>query len=580
MKYIVILFSIFICVILNANIINVPTDFDLIQDAIDASADGDTILVARGIYEEHLEFDIHNITLASNFIFTGDDADISQTIIMGGGDDETILIDIEPNSSEIIGLTITDGNSGLIIENTSPTLKNLIIMNNDTSDEGGGILCFNADLTIENCRINSNICDDEGGGIFADSSHVEIINCEINNNVSNENDGGGIYCINSDLTLENCTINENISDDQGGGIYLENSTLDFIDITVNENEFNDQGGGIYLENCTGYMENIICKSNFTYEDDTDGGGFTIYDSSDLTMINVLIAGNNAKEDGGGVYCYDSTPFLANFTIYGNTCVDGKGGGIYFKYSDATMVNSNIVSNLGEYGVYAYSCDPSVSYCNSYNNEEENFHGFDDGVGEITSVNRNGEECDDFYNIQYDPEFIYVNNEYYHLADYSVLVNSGSGDTSFLPDLDLAGETRLYGEFVDIGTYENQNVQVVGISNHQLPMTNSQMTNYPNPFNPSTTISFNLSIEQNEQYELAIYNLKGQKLKTLSVILSVLRSTTKDESDAQHCIEGYGNLYNVTWNGTDQNNKPVSSGIYFARLKAGKVEASCKMLLLK
>lgn len=228
-----------------------------------------------------------------------------------------------------------------------------------------------------------------------------------------------------------------------------------------------------------------------------------------------------------------------------------------------MVNSVIVSNSGEYGVYAYSCDPSVSYCNAFNNEEENFHGFDDGVGEITTVNRNGEECDDFYNIQYDPGFVFVNNIFLHPGNYSVLVNAGSNDTSFLPDQDLAGEVRLYGEYVDMGVYENQNVEVVGSSHQQLPVANVQMTNYPNPFNPSTTISLNLNSDHGEEIVLSIYNLIGQKVKTFS-ILQITPSSNQE----------------IIWNGTDDNNKSVSSGIYLARIKAGKVEASCKMLLLK
>ena len=88
-----------------------------------------------------------------------------------------------------------------------------------------------------------------------------------------------------------------------------------------------------------------------------------------------------------------------------------------------------------------------------------------------------------------------------------------------------------------------------------------LSNYPNPFNPSTTISFNISNEQNEQVELVIYNLKGQKVIKLDVILSG--------------VEG-----SVTWNGTDQAGKPVSSGIYFARMKVGDQEISHKMLLMK
>jgi hypothetical protein len=97
-----------------------------------------------------------------------------------------------------------------------------------------------------------------------------------------------------------------------------------------------------------------------------------------------------------------------------------------------------------------------------------------------------------------------------------------------------------------------------------------VTNYPNPFNPSTTISFNLSNEQNEPVELNIYNMKGQKVKDLSPSLC-----------HPEFIEGRGeNEYSVVWNGKDQTGKPVSSGIYFYKLKSGKFEKTKKMLLMK
>ncbi|MFC1898591.1 M6 family metalloprotease domain-containing protein [Candidatus Cloacimonadota bacterium] len=86
-------------------------------------------------------------------------------------------------------------------------------------------------------------------------------------------------------------------------------------------------------------------------------------------------------------------------------------------------------------------------------------------------------------------------------------------------------------------------------------------NYPNPFNPSTTISF--SLLEASDIELAIFNLKGQKVKTF-----LINSSTDQP------------INSVTWNGTDNSNKPVSSGIYFYKLKSGDIEISKKMLLLK
>ena len=94
-------------------------------------------------------------------------------------------------------------------------------------------------------------------------------------------------------------------------------------------------------------------------------------------------------------------------------------------------------------------------------------------------------------------------------------------------------------------------------------TINSLSNYPNPFNPETTIEFSIEQnQQNEQIELEIYNLKGQKIKTIPVILSG--------------VEG-----SVIWNGTDNSGQPVSSGLYLYKLKVnGKTEAVRKCLLLK
>ncbi|MDO9576760.1 MAG: S8 family serine peptidase [Candidatus Cloacimonadales bacterium] len=87
-----------------------------------------------------------------------------------------------------------------------------------------------------------------------------------------------------------------------------------------------------------------------------------------------------------------------------------------------------------------------------------------------------------------------------------------------------------------------------------------LSNYPNPFNPSTTISFSLTTETTDNTELIIYNLKGQKINSLPVTLSGVEES-------------------ITWNGTDQKGKPVSSGIYFYKLNIENSPVK-KMLLMK
>ena len=85
-------------------------------------------------------------------------------------------------------------------------------------------------------------------------------------------------------------------------------------------------------------------------------------------------------------------------------------------------------------------------------------------------------------------------------------------------------------------------------------------NYPNPFNPETKIEFTL--QQDAKATLEIYNVKGQKVKTL-----VNNSVS----------QGY---HTVVWNGKDDSNKSVSNGLYFYRLQTDTYDATKKMLLLK
>lgn len=95
----------------------------------------------------------------------------------------------------------------------------------------------------------------------------------------------------------------------------------------------------------------------------------------------------------------------------------------------------------------------------------------------------------------------------------------------------------------------------------LPTQFALMQNYPNPFNPSTTIQFSLPVM--EQVDLTIYDLQGRVVRTLAV--------------QQAYSPG---VHTITWNGRDNSDRQVASGIYFAKLQAGQFVATRKMALVK
>jgi hypothetical protein len=85
-------------------------------------------------------------------------------------------------------------------------------------------------------------------------------------------------------------------------------------------------------------------------------------------------------------------------------------------------------------------------------------------------------------------------------------------------------------------------------------------NYPNPFNPETTIAFDLP--QAGSVELQVFDLLGQTVRTLV---------------AQELSAG---THQMLWRGVDDRGQQVSSGVYFYRLKAGGYTQMRRMLLLK
>ncbi len=133
--------------------IQVPADHARIQQAIDAAADGDTVLVAPGTYRESLQLKGKQITLASRFLVTSDKKDVERTVLDGkasgnekksrGNTPITVAEDVGPKT-RIIGFTIANGDDGISCTAKIQILHNRFINNGDAIDyERGGGLCRN-----------------------------------------------------------------------------------------------------------------------------------------------------------------------------------------------------------------------------------------------------------------------------------------------------------------------------------------------------------------------------------------------------------------------------------------------------
>ena len=151
-----------------------------------------------------------------------------------------------------------------------------------------------------------------------------------------------------------------------------------------------------------------------------------------------------------------------------------------------------------------------------------------------------------------------------LLENSSCIDAGTLDLPVgieLPEFDLAGNPRIYGETIDMGAYEFQGDPQSNYENVINIPKITKISNYPNPFNPSTTIKLDLA--ESGKIVLAIYNIKGQKVKTLL--------------DA-YSSKGY---FEIIWRGVDDNKNSVASGNYFIKLNLnGEENAVSKCILLK
>ena len=139
-------------------------------------------------------------------------------------------------------------------------------------------------------------------------------------------------------------------------------------------------------------------------------------------------------------------------------------------------------------------------------------------------------------------------------------------TITLPQLEapFTNHVLVFANSNDESLTYSYNIGEVSINNDANSYSNIAINNYPNPFNPSTTISFSSdSFNDDEQIQIEIYNLKGQIIKQFSHV-------NVDQKKGS-----------VVWNGDDENGNIVGSGVYFYRINSANFSSKTqKMILIK
>lgn len=382
-------------------------DYTSMQEAIDDASEGDTIIVCPGTYYE-------NITIAKNITLQSIDPNdweiVESTIINGDtnddgdGDDTVVTFDSGDYESTFRGFTITNGSAdeggGIYIDDTSPTITNNIIEDNEAYYDGGGIYVYGYDndptITITENIIRNNKTNEYddgggGGGIYVEyDCELNITRNEITGNYS-ATDGGGIMIYDGCIAnIAENSIRNNTAYDEGGGISVQyESDINIAGNEITGNDAGYYGGGIYVyesDNIT-IQDNTI-STNTAY----DGGGIGEYYSTLLNINNNMISNNTASSYGGGIEVSSSSNIaIADNSINSNTGF--YGGGIDVYDSDNIIIQENTIIANTAYeggGAYVYYGDTDISNNDISDNIAENLGGgiyVDDDSALLPSTDR-------------------------------------------------------------------------------------------------------------------------------------------------------------------------------------------------
>ena len=377
-------------------------------------------------------------------------------------------------------VTILDGQGTqrVLCQDNAFTEETATVWDGFTIQNGYGILngmgAYIYDYgTLRNCVIRNNGSDTMsttttiyGGGVYVNGGTLD--NCKVyGNKLSNNKSayiyGAGVYM--SDGRIVDCEIygNENYNSysssySYGGGLYISkgnNNKTSVVENTyVHDNSSRGIGGGMYVDGYNSNRRANIINSRIENNVSLSENGGGLYLGMYVNVVGCNIANNTSSYNGGGVYATSSYNNIINCNIVNNLSTSTSTsycGGLYITGSDNNVTNSIVWGNKRGDGI--------ASNCSVGSNVVVSYSAVQDGCAGTGNISLSALNTGDGLHPKFTNPTSGAGAEYrdgdWTIQKGSAVINKGVNEITgiTLPENDLAGNTRIQKEKVDIGAYE-------------------------------------------------------------------------------------------------------------------------------
>ncbi len=541
------------------------------------------------------------------------DGDLDQSVTTANNAYHIVANTSAQTSTAVLdGFTLTNGyanstetnkaGGAMLNQSSSPTINNCIFTGN-YGNNGGAVYNISSSAIFNYCTFSGNSCLTVCGAIAVDGGSTTISNSSFEDNNGAFLGGGISYYTESGShtgthTITACTFSNNNTAYDGGAFYNDDGTIACSNSKFTDNAAN--GGAFY--NNTG---TVTCTNCLMYDNTNNSGTYdTIFNNAgivNLTNCTFSVTSPESHKELGNLG--SATMNINNCILWGEDDSINNTGTLVVNYSDIQSASGAYTGtgNINDDPIFTngYHLD-DTSPCIGTGTAtgaptkdiEDNDRGTPPDMGayenardtslpvELTSMNAEPvtgaviltwttqSETDNLgfileraamenpgelkwqvianYNINYQ---LLGAGSTTNQSEYSFTDNTVKGGINYryrLSDVDINGNVTFLAE--------------TALCSTPVPTTTLLMKAYPNPFNPTTQISYQLAKDTN--VNLYITDILGRVVNTLV-----------DQKQA-------AGIFNLLWDGSDMNEQLCSTGTYFIIMNAGNHIQMQKILLVK